>query len=87
MKTTGITGLFFLMIVLFMGCNTTAQKGKRDKQNDTICAPKNQQAYSFSDPKDAVAKGCDEVRQHMGIIDPKTGQQENIEMLIWCCPQ
>ena len=80
--------LFCFMVILCLGCDTnTLHKGKRDKSNDSICTPNNQQAYTFEDPDDALSADCSSVRQHQGKIDPETGKMEHIEMLIWCCPQ
>ena len=87
MGTRWIAKISCLMVILCLGCDTTTQKGKRDKQNDSICATKNQQAYIFDEPNFAKSIGCSEVRQHQGKIDPETGKVENVEMLIWCCPQ
>jgi hypothetical protein len=86
MKKKWLAKICCMIPVLFMGCDT-GHKGKRDKKNDSICATKNQQAYIFDEPSQATSAGCSEIRQHMGKINSETGKTENIEMLIWCCPQ
>jgi len=78
-------------LFLFWGCNSdtakTTHKGKRDENNDSICKTDNKLAYTFESNKEAEEANCSQARQHMGKIDPKTGEVENFEAITWCCPK
>ena len=72
------------LLVFAGGCK---HSGKRAEAKDTHCRDDNKVAYDFQELDDAREAGCSEVRVHMGKKDPKTGEFQDHEALVWCCPQ